>query len=150
MRVRRLLLTVVLCAGPFSPALCPTPASAQMPSAPAEAPLPCSGKVNIIRVSTINPGMMDKFMKAVADQAAWYKNAGLPDEIAVMRVMEQDPATKAWKLSDTQAVTTHVMPSERGQIKHDAAWDAFVAEFSSSSKIEKSYMTCVAMPMASM
>lgn len=148
MRVRRLLLTVALCAGPFTSAL--SPAIAQMPSAQAEAPLPCSGKINIVRVSNINPGMMDKFLKAVADQIAWYKSAGLPDDIAVMRVMEQDPATKTWKLSDTKAVTTHLMPAMHDATKHDAAWDAFVAEFGSSSKIEKSYMTCVAMPMASM
>jgi hypothetical protein len=94
--------------------------------------------------------MMNQFLDAVADQTAWYKKAGLDDQIDVMRVMEQDPASKAWKLSETQAITTHVMPANRDATKHDAGWDAFVAKFGASSTIDKAYVTCVATPMAKM
>src|SRR5437868_1452427 len=150
MRIARLLLSLAVCTASFTPALCPTPATAQTPPAAAEAPLPCSGRVNIVRVSDIKPGMMDKFLQAVAAQAAWYKKAGLSDEIGVMRIMEQDPATKAWKLSETKTMTTHVMPANHEGPKHDAEWDAFVAMFAASSTIEKAYMTCMSSSMDKM
>lgn len=145
MKVARLLLTLAVCTAPFAPALSPTTAVAQQPAA--ESPLPCSTSVNIVRVSEIKPGMMSQFMEAVEAQKAWYKNAGLPDVIDVMRVMEQDPSTKAWKISETTVITTHVMPARSGQTKHDAAWDAFVAKFGASSTIKNAYMTCMSSSM---
>lgn len=146
MRVARLMLSVCLCAVSFAPAVHSVPAAGQMAAAAAAPKGDCSGSINLVRVSDIKPGMMDQFLKAVADQAAWYKKAGLKDRISVMRVMEQDPATKAWKFSADKAVTTHITPADRGPLKHDADWDAFVAEFSASSTIEKSYVTCMASP----
>jgi len=103
----------------------------------------CTGNVNIVRVSDIKPGMMDKFLDAVAAQQAWYKNAGTPDEISVMRLMDQNSDTKAWTLSDTQAITTHIMPARSQSLTHDAAWDAFVAMFKDSSTIKTQFLTCI-------
>lgn len=148
MKVARLLLTLAVCTTPFAPALCPTTAVAQQPAM--ETPLPCSTSVNIVRVSEIKPGMMSQFLEAVEAQKAWYKNAGLPDTIDVMRVMEQGPSTKAWKLSETTVITTHVMPTKSERPKHDAAWDAFVAKFGASSTIKNSYMTCMSSSMDGM
>jgi hypothetical protein len=88
--------------------------------------------------------MMSKFLQAVAAQQAWYKNAGLPDQIGVMRIMEQDPTTKTYTTSEIQAITTHTMPP--GGVQRppsDAAWDAFVAMFSGSSTIKTQYLTCM-------
>lgn len=147
MKVARLLLTLTVCIAPVTSALCPTAAAAQ---AGMEAPLPCSTSVNIVRVSEIKPGMMSQFLEAVEAQKAWYKNAGRPDVIDVMRVMEQDPATKTWKLSETTAITTHVMPAHSEKTKQDAAWDAFVAKFGASSTIKNSYMTCMSSSMEGM
>ncbi|HWB31604.1 MAG TPA: hypothetical protein VG714_00360 [Acidobacteriaceae bacterium] len=139
MRYARLLLIASAIVLPFSPALAPTPAAAQQ----ASSPLPCSGNVNIVRISEIKPGMMQKFLEAVAAQKAWYKNAGLTDRIGVMRVMEQDPATKEWKLSDTEAITTHVQAASSKPPAHDEAWDAFVAMFKDSSTIKTQYLACM-------
>jgi len=137
MRLSRLVFLAALCAIPAGSVFHAAPVHAQAPS------MPCSGKINLIRVSSIQPGMMEKFLQAVEAQKAWYSKRGLPDEIAVMRVMEQDPATKAWKMSDTQAITTHIETSSK-MPAHDAEWDAFVAMFSASSKIEKAYVACTA------
>ncbi len=121
-----------------------------LPAAAQEAPgaamnFPCTGDVNIVRVSDIKPGMIQKFLDAVAAQQAWYKNAGTPDEIGVMRILEQNPDTKAWALSGTQAITTHVMPAGRDRgPAHDAGYDAFVAMFRDSSTIKETYVTCMA------
>jgi hypothetical protein len=144
------MLSVCLCAVSFGPALHSVPAFGQAPAAAAEPKSDCTGNLNLVRLSDIKPGMMDQFLKAVADQTAWYKKAGLKDRISVMRVMEQDPATKAWKFSATKTITTHIMPAGREAIKHDADWDAFVAEFSASSTIEKSYVACMAATMNKM
>jgi len=89
--------------------------------------------------------MMDAFLKAVAAQAAWYKSAGTTDQIGVMRILNQDPTSKAYTVSDTEAITTHIMPSKRstGPRPDQAGWDAFVKMFSESSTIKTQYMTCV-------
>jgi hypothetical protein len=144
MHVKHLLLALTVFSASLSPAFCPTPAAAQQAPAPS-APLPCTGNVNIVRVSEIKPGMMSKFLQAAAAQQDWYKNAGTPDKIHVMRVMEQDPTTKAYTLSETQALTTHSMPATRAKDPaHDAGFDAFVTLFKDSSTIKTTYMTCVA------
>ena len=93
MHVRSLLLTLALSVS-LTPALVPSTAFAQMGPAP-----DCKGTMSIVRVSDILPGKMDTFLKAAAGQQAWYKKAGTSDEIFVMRVLKQDPSTKAWRLS---------------------------------------------------
>jgi hypothetical protein len=91
--------------------------------------------------------MMDQFLKAVAAQQAWYKAAGTTDKIGVMRILVQDPATKAYTASETQAITTHIMPTQlatrTGTRPDQAGWDAFVKMFSDSSTIKTQYMTCM-------
>jgi hypothetical protein len=143
MRLSRLLLALTVFSASLNPAFCPTPAAAQQAPA-ASSPIPCAGNVNIVRLSDIKPGMMDKFLQAAAAQKAWYKNAGLPDRIGVMRILKQDPTTKAWTTSETQAITTHISPaSGNSRPPQDAAWNAFVAMFSDSSTIKTQYMTCM-------
>jgi hypothetical protein len=141
MRLSSLFLALTVVSASLNPALCPTPAAAQQ----APPSYPCNGNVNIVRISDIKPGMMDTFLKAIAAQQAWYKNAGTPDQIGVMRIMEQDPATKTWSISETQAITTHIMPTKRsgGPRPDQAGWDAFVKMFSDSSTIKTQYMTCM-------
>ena len=146
MRLFRSLLAMTALSASLTPAFCPTPAVAQQ--APAvRTPLPCTGAVNIVRVSDIKPGKVDEFLKAAAAQQAWYKKAGLSDTIGVLRILDQDPTTKVYTTSQTQAITTHTIPPGGGAAAapHDAAWDAFVALFSDSSTIKTQYMTCVSM-----
>jgi hypothetical protein len=139
MHTRRSFVLLFALAVSLTPALAPSPAVAQA----AAASFPCTGNVNVVRISDIKPGMMDKFLQAVAAQKAWYKNAGAPDRIGVMRIMDRDPSTKAYTLSETQAITTHIEPANSKAPAHDAGFDAFVALFSASSTIKTQYLTCV-------
>ena len=122
-----------------------TPTAAVAQTAPAARPaLPCTGNLNVVRVSEIKPGMMQKFLQAVTAQQAWYKAAGTSDQISIMRVLTQDSTTKAWSTSDTEAITTHIEPAARTNgPAHDAGYDAFVALFKESSTIKTEYVTCV-------
>jgi hypothetical protein len=132
MRLIRLFVAVAAFVLPFA---APAPAAAQA------APV-CSGNLNIVRVSEIKPGMMAKFLEAVAAQQAWYKAAGGPDEITAMRVM--DRSGNSMTLSETQVLTMHVEPAKREKaIPHDAGYDAFVAMFKESSTIKSEYITCM-------
>ena len=101
----------------------------------------CDGKYNIVRISEIKPGMMDKFVQAVAAQQAWYKKAGKSDEIVLMRLIDM----KAVTYSTTQVLTSHIsIPSEGPRPPRDAGYDAFVALFRESSDIKSEYFTCMA------
>jgi hypothetical protein len=144
MRLSRLLLALTVFSASLNPAFCPTPAAAQQAPA-ARAPIPCDGKLNVVRLSDIKPGMMNQFLKAIAAQQAWYAAAGTSDKIGVMRILEQDPTTKAWTTSETQAITTHIMSPQRptGPRPDQAGWDAFVKMFADSSTIKTQYMTCM-------
>jgi hypothetical protein len=138
MRLSRLLLALTVLSASLTPALAPRPAFAQAPA------MPCTGSANIVRISDIKPGMMQQFLAAVAAQAAWYKKAGLPDQIGVMRILNQDPTSKGYTLSDTQAITTHLVPfGGNARPPQDAGWDAFVKMFSDSSTIKTQYLTCM-------
>ena len=143
MRFVRLLIAASALALPLTPALAPLPAAAQAPAAATPGAL-CKGTVNVVRVSEIKPGMMDKFLQAAAAQQAWYKAAGTSDQIGVMRVLVQDPTTKAWSMSETEAITTHTTPNGPTRSPHDAAWDAFVAMYADSSTIKYAYVACMA------
>lgn len=144
MRLASLLIAVSTLALPFNPVFAPTPVAAQQAPAPASPLTLCKGTVNVVRVSDIKPGMMDKFLQAAAAQQAWYKQAGTPDQIQVMRIMVQDPTSKAWSVSETQAITTHTTPNGPAKAAHDAAWDTFVAMFADSSTIKSTYLACMA------
>ena len=143
MQVPRRFFVVSAMALSLHCAMAPMPISAQQPAASTMSST-CHGSVNIVRLSEINPGKMETFLSAVAAQQAWYKNAGTADEISVMRVLEQNPTTKEWTLSETQAITTHIIPAAPRKLAHDAAWDAFVALFKDSSTIKSELPGCIA------
>ncbi len=130
----RLLIILSGCIVLFSAAT----ASAQQ----ASPVMACNGNMNVIRVSEIKPGMMPTFLKAVAAQTAWYKSKGSSDVIGVERVLEQNPSTKSYQISETSVITTHIETQK--QPTQDDAYKAFVALFSSSSTIKTSYLTCLA------
>lgn len=116
-----------------------TPAVAQQAQARPSLPA-CDGSYNIIRFSEIKPGMMDKFLEAVAAQKAWYKSKSTPDTIGVERIID----VKTGAYSTTEAITTHVQPVDSKQPAHDDGYNAFVALFSASSTIKAAYYTCIA------
>jgi len=141
MKVARLLLTVTLLSAPLTPAFYATPAVAQAPATPP--PIPCPGNVNIVRFDDVKPGMMPRFLEAVAAQQAWYKKGGASDVIGVLRILDRDPATKTLTVSETQAMTTRVYSPDTKEPAHDADYAAFVAMFNESSTIKIAYLTCV-------
>ncbi len=111
-----------------------------LPAAPLAAqqslPTGCDGNENIVRVSDVKPGMMDKFVEAVAAQKAWYKKAGTSDEIILLKVLD----TKDGTWSTTEALTEHIGGGTRPA--HDAGYQAFVDLFTASSTIRSQYVTC--------
>jgi hypothetical protein len=121
-------------------ALSSTPAAAQQPATR----VACNGNYNVVRISEIKPGMMQKFLDAVAAQQTWYKKAGTPDQITVMRIIERNPDTKVSSYSETQVMTFHVEPADRTQgPAHDDSYDAFVTLYKESSTIKSEYLACM-------
>jgi hypothetical protein len=100
----------------------------------------------MVRLSEIKPGMLPKFFEAVALQQAWYRKDGQPDTVEIKRVTQRDPATREYKISETQAVTSHIEPALRKEPAHDAGYDAFVALFNESCTIKFEYRTCMGRP----
>jgi hypothetical protein len=121
--------------------IAPAPLAQQAPAH--DAPLPCTGNIEVVRLSDIKPGMMLKFFEAVALQQAWYKKMGTPDQIEIKRVVEYDSASKSYMISETQAVTSHLEPAMRNkELPHDADYDQFVALYKDSANIKSEYRTC--------
>lgn len=139
MRPARPLLALALLSASLTPALCPTVAAAQQQPVGSA----CNGMINVIRVNEIKLGKMDEFLIAIAKQQAWYKDAGTPDQIQVMSIMVRDPATRAFLISDAEAITAHVEPANRPEPAHDAAYTAFVNLFNDSSTVKSTFVTCV-------
>ncbi|HEX4577807.1 MAG TPA: hypothetical protein VH117_10685 [Edaphobacter sp.] len=139
MRLTTCLFAFVAVLSPL--VLSSTPATAQQPATH----VACNGNYNHVRISEIKPGMMQTFLDAVAAHQAWYKKAGTPDQISVMRIIDRNPDTKATSYSETQAMTFHIEPADRTQgPPHDAGYDAFVALYKQSSTIKSEYVTCMA------
>jgi hypothetical protein len=109
-----------------------------------EVTFPCTTSLKIVRLSEIKPGKMAKFLQAAAAQQAWYKDAGAPDEIEVLRVLKLDPATKSYTFSDAEAMTSHIEPFGRPKGRaQDSRYGAFVKMYRDSSTIKQTYLTCV-------
>ena len=138
MRLTTFLFAIAAFISPL--VLSSTPAAAQQ-SANRVA---CNGNYNVVRISEIKPGMMQKFLDAVAAHQAWYKKAGTPDQITVMRLIDRNSDTKVSSYSETQVMTFHVEPADRTQgPPHDAGYDAFVTLYKESSTIKSEYLTCM-------
>jgi hypothetical protein len=122
----------------------------QAPSAIAQnkqAAMPaCDGDIAIVRVSQIKPGGMKGFMDAVAAHKAWYRANGIKDNVIVTsRVIEKDKATGEEKYSDTEVISYHIRPPADDRIPHrgDAAWKAYVKQYTDSSQIKSEYISCM-------
>lgn len=105
---------------------------------------PCAtGSPAIVRMSELTPtGSVAGFNKAVADHARWYADHGYKDRIFSAPVLQFDPQTKQLSISPSQFMTFHLGSMLVPDIKHDAAWDAYVAEYSANSKITSTTLVC--------
>jgi hypothetical protein len=124
--------------------LAPTSALSQnadvisLPAVPA-----CDGDLAIVRVSEITPGgNMQQFLRVVDAHKAWYRSHGFANnEIYTAKILVQDDTTKTWKYSDTEIMVFHVRPP--WTLKRDAAWDAYVQQYSDISNVKSLYITCL-------
>jgi hypothetical protein len=106
---------------------------------------PCDGDMTVVRVNTIKPGKLDTFLAAVAAHKAWYRANRITDnELFTVRILVRDPATRAYKNSDTEVMTLHVRPPfDRLPNRGDAAWNAYVQQYKESSELKSEYLTCM-------
>lgn len=119
---------------------------------PAAAPMAsqnftCKGDVWVVRKSQIIPGgSLEGFMKAVADQIAWYRANGVTtNEQRVGRVFTYNSDTHERKLVEDEVVTIHMSQPQTEKLpRGDAKWDAFVAEFRANSKMIDETELCMA------
>ena len=115
--------------------------------APAASPYAsCKGEIWVIRKSQIIPGgTYEGFLKAVADQTAWYRKNGVTtNEQRSGKVFETDAQFNVTKLSSDMVETVHINAPKMKELPvNDAGWKAFVAEFQANSKIVEETQVCV-------
>jgi hypothetical protein len=135
MRLASILLALTTIASP----LAFTPAAAFGQAGSAKPLPPCNGTYDIVRVSEIKSGQMQKFIEAVTAQQDWYKQKGLIDQIILDRVV--DEKTGGW--SETMAITRHTGVDNSGASRpQDDSYKAFVAMFNATSTIKATYYAC--------
>jgi hypothetical protein len=98
----------------------------------------CAGQYAVIRTSSILPGRMPLFEKAVADQGAWYAGHHDGTTVKLLKVF----AKGGQGFSDSQAMTITLHP-RKVELAHDQAWTAFVGEYKASSKITAETRACM-------
>jgi hypothetical protein len=103
---------------------------------------PCLGHLTVIRDSAILPGKLPLFEKAVADQTVWYARHGASATPKLLRIVRRDPQTGATSYAVDEAMTATIHQPGVASAPHDAAWDAFVAEFRASSTIKSETAVC--------
>lgn len=106
------------------------------------------GQISVLRTSKLkSPASRAQFDKAVKDQTAWYRSHGFAkNRILSAAIMVQDAKTKDWTNDPLEVVTLHV-DAPGAAAKHDAAYDAFVAEFRASSDITSERILCLREPV---
>jgi hypothetical protein len=107
----------------------------------------CPGEVWVVRKSKIVPGgSLAGFMKAVADQTAWYRANGITtSDERVGRVFVYNSDTHERKLVEDEVVTFHMaQPQAEKRPRGDAKWDAYVAEYKANSKLIDETEVCMA------
>ncbi len=113
-------------------------------SVPALAASPCpTGRTATIRISSIKPtGSMDGFRQAAAAHLAWYKSHGFKTEQSIVPVLSYDRAADAERVSTTEIMTIRT-GDDVPRDKHDAAWDAYVAQYKANSDIVAERRICL-------
>jgi hypothetical protein len=107
------------------------------------APVCPNGDVATLRTSMLTPtGSMAGLAKAVADHQQWYRAHGYADRILLAPVLTLDRASGGMVASPNQAITFHLRTVEVPKAKHDAGWDAFVAEYKANSTVTNETTVC--------
>lgn len=109
----------------------------------------CTGDYAVIRTSTVKPGKLDEFRKAVRDNQAWYASRGLPDRILFGQVAERDAQgapTGAFSPNMVTTIHTNRPPNPPAHTEDDPQWKAFVAEYEASSDLTNAAAVCLTAP----
>jgi hypothetical protein len=106
---------------------------------------PCDGQYVTVRVSKLKPGGTTAgFMKAVADQEAWYRSKGITKNSQLAgKVFTTTGGKGAYQ--DGALLTIHMNAPDSGLTPpSDAAYAAFVKEFRDNSDIVSETRACLA------
>lgn len=105
------------------------------------------GQVSVLRISKLKSGdAKAQFDKAEKSQVAWYRSHGFSkNRVLVGAVMVQDKTTKEWTVSPSEIVSLHT-DAPGPAAKHDAAYDAFVADYRAASDITTEMLVCLREP----
>jgi hypothetical protein len=107
------------------------------------APACTNGDLTIVRTSKLTPsGTLAGLAKAVSDHQNWYRVHGYPDRIVLAPVLVFDKASNDLVASPDQVMTFHLKAQQVPKDKHDAAWDAYVAEYRANSTITSETLVC--------
>ena len=136
MRILAALTTLAILSAPLAPL-----GHGQSSSGMQRAPLPaCDGVYSIIRVVELKPSAtVDQYMAALKAHQAWYKAHKYDDVIFATRVID----LASGKYSDTSLLTRHYFTPKSPYPTKDAAWDAFVKQYTDVSDLKESFYTCV-------
>jgi hypothetical protein len=116
-------------------------ASLTLAAAAHASPVCPNGDIATLRASMLTPsGTMAGLTKAVADHQQWYRAHGYADRILLAPVLTMGPGGLA--RSPNQAITFHLRTVEVPRDKHDAGWDAFVAEYRANSTVTNETTVC--------
>jgi hypothetical protein len=104
-----------------------------------------NGNITIIRINKITPkGTAEGFEKAVADHAKWFADHGYgEDRIVSAPVLIYDQANKTMVEATNEVMTIHSNSHAIPRDKHDAAWDAFTAEYRANSEAGGETTACL-------
>lgn len=102
--------------------------------------LQCTGKPVTIRMSTIKPGQLALFKKAVADHQAWYAKNGNGTKVALLRLTKRAGSTTVYDDSEAMTVVTY---DTKPQPARDAGYAAFVKAYQDSSTVKDEHRGCL-------
>ena len=121
-------------------------ASAAMAATPPD--LCKDGQISVMRISTLKSGdARAQFDKAQKKQVEWYRSHGFAkNRVLVGSVLVEDPKTKDWSISSSEVVSLHT-DAPGPAAKHDAAYDAFVADYRAASDITTEKLVCLREPV---
>jgi hypothetical protein len=122
---------------------CAAPALAAPAFAAVDANAACDGKIDIIRVSKLRPGVtLSQFEDAVKDHVAWYRKRGMAQNTQIVaRVLNRDRQGEV-TVSPDEVMTIHLNNPRVSFAQMDAEWDAYVAKYRATSDIVSETIVC--------
>ncbi len=103
----------------------------------------CSGHVALLQISEISPqGSMAGFNKAVADHIKWYADHGYTDKIFAEPTLTFNLPKGRFEAIPNEMMIFHLNAQYVPESKKDAAWNAYVKEYSDNSTTKSTTAVC--------